>query len=273
MREKLFSGYGAVIKKYRAKAGLSQAELAEQLSVTRNTVINWEAEKSQPDMFYLRQLCENLLIPLNELFSMPGKSNYSLQEKQLISVFRELSPIGQKAIHKQMIALRDTEIDEREAAIRDKCICFGREQTDLAAGNGIPFSGIPPKLQIMYRTPANAKADTIARVSGHSMEPYYRDGDLVYIRFTDGCDPGDIVACSTADGGVIKRVNNERKLMSLNPDYPFGEKNDDDHVRVIGKVVGIVQEDDFPTDDDIALYEELYAPDIKAFKQQRGIID
>lgn len=271
MRDKLFTGYGAVIKKYRARAEYSQAELAEQLSVTRNTVINWEAEKSQPDMFFIRQLCNVLYIPVNELLDIPSKTNYTFEEKRIVRVFRELSSLGQKAIYNQMVALRDTEIGEREAAIKDKCICFSRQQTDLAAGSGIRFNDVPPTLQIMYRTPANEKANTIARVSGHSMEPYYQNGDLVYIRYTDFCDPGDIVACSTADGGIIKRVNNERKLMSLNPDYPFGDRTDDDHVTVIGVVLGIVQKDDYPTDEDIALYEELYAPDVNKFKLENGI--
>lgn len=111
MQEKLFSGYGAVIKKYRVKAELSQRELAERLSVTRNTVINWEAEKSQPDMLYLRQLCEDLCIPMPELFDIPAKPEFTFQEKELISVFRKLSPLGQKIIQKQMIALRDVEKD------------------------------------------------------------------------------------------------------------------------------------------------------------------
>lgn len=112
MREKLFSGYGAVIKKYRRKAKLGQKELAEQMSVTRNTVINWEAERSQPDMLYLRQLCETLCIPLNELFDMPDESNYSIPEKEIIDIFREMSPLGQKIILQQIIAFRDVEAEE-----------------------------------------------------------------------------------------------------------------------------------------------------------------
>ncbi len=30
------------------------------------------------------------------------------------------------------------------------------------------------------------------------------------------------------------------KLYSLNPQYPYGEKGEDDHVQVIGKVLGTV---------------------------------
>ena len=37
------------IKKYRKEAKISQQSLADQLNVTRNTVINWEAGKYRPD--------------------------------------------------------------------------------------------------------------------------------------------------------------------------------------------------------------------------------
>jgi len=50
---------------------------------------------------------------------------------------------------------------------------------------------------------------------------------------------------TTADGAVIKRMY-DNKLYSLNPrypedpQYPYGEKGEDDHVQVIGRVLGTV---------------------------------
>lgn len=40
---------------------------------------------------------------------------------------------------------------------------------------------------------------------------------------------------------------------------------------MIGKVVGIVQEDDYPADEDVPLYEEIYAPDIRKFRKNTGL--
>ena len=38
------------IKKYRTELHLSQEELAEKVYVTRQTISNWENEKSYPDI-------------------------------------------------------------------------------------------------------------------------------------------------------------------------------------------------------------------------------
>ena len=50
------------IKEQRSKLSLSQEELAEKLYVTRNTISNWENEKSYPDI--------HSLILLSQIFDM-----------------------------------------------------------------------------------------------------------------------------------------------------------------------------------------------------------
>ena len=51
---------GKQIKKYRQEAGLSQEELANRIYVSRQTISNWENEKSYPDV--------NSLVLLSEVF-------------------------------------------------------------------------------------------------------------------------------------------------------------------------------------------------------------
>ena len=41
---------GNQIKKYRTELGLNQEELADRVYVTRQTVSNWENERSYPDI-------------------------------------------------------------------------------------------------------------------------------------------------------------------------------------------------------------------------------
>jgi len=47
------------------------------------------------------------------------------------------------------------------------------------------------------------------------MEPKYRDGDMVYVKYCDSADDGDDVICSTSDGAVIKHKK-DNKIYSLN---------------------------------------------------------
>ncbi len=58
---------GKQIKKYRAEANLSQEELADKVFVSRQTVSNWENDKSYPDIKSLVLLSEIFRISLDNL--------------------------------------------------------------------------------------------------------------------------------------------------------------------------------------------------------------
>lgn len=51
---------GNQIKKYRSELQISQEQLADRIYVSRQTISNWENEKSYPDV--------NSLILLSEVF-------------------------------------------------------------------------------------------------------------------------------------------------------------------------------------------------------------
>lgn len=58
---------GIQIKKYRGEKGLSQENLAEKLYVSRQTVSNWENEKTYPDINSLLRLSEIFGVSLDTL--------------------------------------------------------------------------------------------------------------------------------------------------------------------------------------------------------------
>ncbi len=58
---------GAQIKKYRAEFSLSQDELAEKLFVTRQSISNWENDKTYPDIKSLVLLSEVFSVSLDKL--------------------------------------------------------------------------------------------------------------------------------------------------------------------------------------------------------------
>lgn len=96
------------------------------------------------------------------------------------------------------------------------------------------------------------------------MEPLYHDNDLLYIVYTQEHKDGDDVVCSTADGAVVKRVY-ENKLISLNEKYPFEERSEDNHVKVLGKVIGIVSKDSLPDETDLSVLEEIHSVELREF--------
>ena len=87
--------FDKALREWRRRRKISQQELADLLGVTRNTVINWEAGKSSPDLEKIPAICEALGIPAGDLFSgRAGK--ISGTEDVLLHNFRLLSPTGQR---------------------------------------------------------------------------------------------------------------------------------------------------------------------------------
>jgi len=56
----------------RRLKGLTQEELAEKLSVTRQTISKWETGESAPDLVKAKQLAEVFGVSLDELVSFDG---------------------------------------------------------------------------------------------------------------------------------------------------------------------------------------------------------
>lgn len=58
---------GKKLKESRVKSNLSQDEVAEKLNITRQTLSNWENNKSYPDILYVLELSDLYELSLDEL--------------------------------------------------------------------------------------------------------------------------------------------------------------------------------------------------------------
>ena len=89
----------------------------------------------------------------------------------------------------------------------------------------------------------SARADFALEVKGESMEPLYKDGDVVYIRRQDDVRDGQVAAVVVDDSATLKRVYHLPvgvQLMPLNPAFApmlFTPENSDS-VRILGLAVG-----------------------------------
>lgn len=257
-------GFGAVIQKYRKKARLSQPKMAKMMEVNRNTITNWENNKNRPSLDDTKILCETLGIPLYELFGMYDEMVPTTQERTLLRQYRKLSSVSQKFIESMIRNMLQEEVDARNDMLRDSYFILPLQSTPAAAGTGCEFNELKPEPVFIKKNRLSTEADTLIRVSGRSMEPVYHNGDLVYVKYTKDVENNDIVICSSADGAVIKRKY-DNKLYSLNPNLPYGEKNEDDHVQVIGKVIGTVNADEIPDKEDTALLRDLLSEELYEF--------
>jgi len=58
----------------RVNAGLTQEDVAKEMKVSKNTVVNWEKGLSEPTITQGRELSELYKMPLDNIF-LPTKSN------------------------------------------------------------------------------------------------------------------------------------------------------------------------------------------------------
>ena len=77
-----------------------------------------------------------------------------------------------------------------------------------------------------------------ARVNGNSMEPAYKDGDIVFVeRLDELVREGEIGIFALNGEGYIKRLG-DRELISLNPEYDPIPLHEFDDLRCQGRVLG-----------------------------------
>lgn len=202
-------------------------------------------------------------IPLYELFNIPNNTTYSAKENVLLRNYRLLSSISKKMVNRMINTMLVEETDARDDYLRTRFRILPLQSTPIAAGTGCE-PNIPATPFFIIRNKYSDSADAIVRVSEPSMEPLYHDNDLLYIVYTQEHKDGDDVVCSTADGAVVKRVY-ENKLISLNEKYPFEERSEDDHVKVLGKVIGIVSKDSLPDETDLSVLEEIHSVELREF--------
>ena len=264
--------FGSLIKERRKKAKLSQKEFADMMHVTRNTVINWEADKSKPDYSLIPEVCSLLNIQIHELFHMAAENGLSDLEDRVVGNIRLLTPISRRVVDKMISTMVEEELRAKDATLKETFTLFLKRPGSVAAGVGNYVPEEAPEYVFLRKNHINVRADGIALVDGKSMEPVYHDGDYVYYEEATSADPGEDVLVDTDDGAVIKRVDDDHTLYSVNPAIPYPKKNDQNTLVIRGRVLGVVSSSDRPSKDDLGILEELFVDEIREFNEEHGVI-
>ena len=128
----------------------------------------------------------------------------------------------------------------------------------LAAGTGNP-SDCFDEAAVLYLHSSSLidRADYVFDVNGDSMEPNYHNGDMVLVRKLASIRDlhyGDVGAF-TMENELFIKVFDENGLRSYNPAYRLMPFTEYERIFLIGEVIGVLQEDDFATPEEIQLYE------------------
>ena len=236
--------YGKVIRRHRMALRLEQEQVGARLGLTGNTVSNWERGISRPDLNLVPALCSYLHIPLEEFFGLPGRKELSAEDKNLLARYNELDKGERQVVRTLIQSLQQARRERQAEELKTLYRSLPAPELALAAGIGFVQDEEPErKLLYVRHNDLSDKADEIYRVNGESMMPLYPDGCRVYVQLDTKLRSGEI-GCFVVNGEpYIKRYEKDG-LHSLNPAYPCMHFHEGDRVRLIGRVLGRVDEAD-----------------------------
>ena len=231
---------GQIIRQYRMKAGLDQAELAERLGYTKNAVGGWETGRTRPDIGVLPRLCEVLGIPVTELLGLPGETALSREERSLLERYRRLDPYDRDTVSRLTDRLLYRQDSREQARLRETYAGLRLYEEAAAAGVSVPMAdsaGFRTVYALRSRIPGGA--DAVIRVNGESMEPTYPDGSYVYVNTRQAAAPGQTGIFIVNNEAFIKELRPEG-LVSHNRRFRTIAVSGDAEVRCVGRVTGPV---------------------------------
>lgn len=232
------------INQLKKEKGMTNAQLAARSGITQSTLDKITAGINRnPKLDTLEAICKALGCRLSDLEEqpapLPAAGGVSEPELEHLKKYRVLDLHGKRVVDSALELEYDrmTHIAERQQ--RGWITYINCYDLAVSAGTGEPLGDTcyTSKLEIpTERVPDNAHF--CVRVNGNSMEPAYKDGDIVFVeRLEDSVREGEIGIFALNGEGYIKRLGH-RELISLNPEYPplpFGEFDD---LRCQGRVLG-----------------------------------
>ena len=246
--------YATVIREKRTAAGLNQQQLAERLGVSRAAVAGWETGHGRPDLDLIPKLCRTIGISLGAFFGV--REGLTSAERSLIMTCRSMEEDDRMAIRWQAEALAQRRREQRKDELKSKVIRIYRSELSAAAGFGGTLEGERGEAVWLLADGRTAEADEIITVNGHSMEPTYDDGDELLVAHTDRLREGEI-GIFVADGeGYVKEYRKDG-LYSHNPAYPVMRFHEGSDVRCIGRVIGKVRAEQWPTEAQMEMIQEM----------------
>lgn len=230
------------LKNARLACGLTQQEVAQALNIDKTTYSSYETGRRQPDVARLRQLARLLEVSGDQLLELAPRlgATPTPEEMGQVKKYRLLDLHGRELV--DLVLDKEYQRMARAPEKEEKGWITYINCYDLAvsAGTGEPWgdTGYKTRLEIPGgQVPENAHF--CVRVNGDSMEPAYKDGDIVFIqRVEDGAlREGEVGIFALNGEGYIKQLGH-RQLLSFNPKYPPIAVGAYDRLECQGRVLG-----------------------------------
>lgn len=254
------------IKTIKSEMKMTNDELAEKTGIPVGTLSKILAGISEsPKLANFVAICEALNCSLDYIMYgiEENKNNYTLTatEMDLVESYRALDDRGRETVDaalktQEELATAPVHTAPRTARVLNpeplkKRLAAAYEESDngfariplplfdlpVSAGVGVALDVDTAEEIMVSSTPTSRDADFALRISGNSMEPRYRDGDILLVQEADMLEFGELGIFILDGCGYFKVFGGDR-LLSLNHEYGDILLKDFDDVRIAGRVIG-----------------------------------
>lgn len=239
---------GERIKQRRKQLKMSADDLAAHVGVSRATIFRYEKgdiEKVGPEV--LKKIADTLNTSPADLMGWNDKESYQelkiptspLVHKITEKVVKLTTPRKQKVLN-----FADEQLKEQSNKVitLEEHLFEYKVYEKLSAGTGFSYFNDGNFDTVFYDK--DLDHDFASWIFGDSMEPKYKNGEVVLIKETGFDYDGAVYAVDWDGQTYIKKVYREDgglRLVSLNPKYKDKFAPYDEEPRIIGKIVGNFQ--------------------------------
>lgn len=224
------------IKVLRTKMGWSQAQLADKLDVSKQSVSNWETGLKTPRMGALQKMSDLFGVSIGRITD--GETNSSDLVVKTSQLMRLLSIQHQQEVYEFA--------KSRLSYTSPSIVTFpSKHNTTTIEVDGVLSAGVGEYLDdnsepfsVTVPAPVPDNYDYAFKINGSSMEPYYHNGQVVFIKKVGQYRDGQTVAAIYDGCAYLKRLavddDGYAKLISLNPDYPNVRIDNKEGMKLLG---------------------------------------
>lgn len=235
---------GNTLKKLRESRKLTVEQVTKYLSISTSSYRKYEYNEREPSTDIIVELADFYGVTTDYLLGRePQKNpiamlNLAIGEKEVMEKYIGLPKEVRKIILDTMIQLAGAAKQGLEKNNKPPVIVFKHFSVNKAsAGCGYDLDDSDGWQELsVIDTPEAREADFAVEIDGHSMEPTYYDGDIVYIVTDLEVPVGKIGLFRQNNKGYIKEVG-EHCLISHNDNYP-DIYPEDGEIESIGRVIG-----------------------------------
>ncbi|MDM6460136.1 XRE family transcriptional regulator [Staphylococcus aureus] len=224
------------IRKFLNDSNMSQKKLAELINIKPSTLSDYLNLRSNPSHGVIQRIAD--------VFEV-GKSDIDTTYKDdndITSIYNKLTPPRQENV----LNYANEQLEEQNSK-GDNVVdinLYKQEKTPVNV-NGCVSAGVGERLHDetlfteMVKGPIPTH-DLALKVNGDSMEPMFKDGEIIFVEKTHNIKNGQIGIFIIEEEAYVKKVfveDDRLTLVSLNKDYDDLHFYRNESVRLIGKVI------------------------------------